>query len=102
LKSLNSPPPESLKGIIYVSSTRMTGAIVAYPSREKRCCNDRTAARMLITTRLINLRFLRGYQPLDLPLFTEGQCFELFCKIIGKEEVKKHEAEARSLFECLG
>jgi hypothetical protein len=42
---------------------------------------------VLITTRLPNHRFLRGYRPLDLPLFTEDQCFELFREVIGKEEV---------------
>jgi tetratricopeptide (TPR) repeat protein len=57
---------------------------------------------VLITTRLTNLRFLRGYQPLSLPLFTEQQCFELFRRVIGNEEVEKHEAEARSLFQRLG
>jgi hypothetical protein len=57
---------------------------------------------VLITTRLTNLRFLRGYRPMNLPLFTEGQCFELFREVIGKEEVERHEAEARSLFDRLG
>jgi hypothetical protein len=33
---------------------------------------------VLITTRFTNLRLLRGYQPLNPPLFTEEQCFELF------------------------
>ena len=57
---------------------------------------------MLITTRFTNLRFLRGHRPLNLPLFTEEQSFELFREVIGKEEVEKHEAEARSLFQRLG
>ena len=57
---------------------------------------------VLITTRFTNLRFLRGYRPLNLPLFTEEQCFELFREVIGKEEVGRHEAEARSLFQRLG
>jgi len=57
---------------------------------------------VLITTRLHNLRFLRGYQPLNLPLFSEEQCFELFGQVIGKKELEKHEAESRSLFQRLG
>jgi hypothetical protein len=57
---------------------------------------------VLITTRLINLPFLRFHKPLDLPLFTEQQCFELFREVIGKEEVGRQEAEARSLFQRLG
>jgi hypothetical protein len=57
---------------------------------------------VLITTCLHNLRFLRGYQQLNLPLFSEDQCFELFGQVIGKEEVAKHEADARSLFQRLG
>jgi hypothetical protein len=56
---------------------------------------------VLITTRLTNLRFLRFYQQLSLPLFTEQQCFELFREIIGKEEVGRHELEAGSLFQRL-
>jgi tetratricopeptide (TPR) repeat protein len=71
---------------------------------------DDTAARLmpagrtsvLITTRVTNLRFLRGYRPLNLPLFTEEQCFEVFREVIGKEEVGRHETEARSLFQRLG
>jgi hypothetical protein len=59
---------------------------------------DDTSARLmpagrtsvLITTRLISLRFLRGYRPLNLPLFTEEQSFELFREVIGKEEVERH------------
>jgi len=57
---------------------------------------------VLVTTRLTNLPFLRHHQPLQLPLFSEEQCFELFRKEIGKEEVDKHEAEARALFRRLG
>ena len=57
---------------------------------------------VLLTTRLTNLRFLRGYRPLNLPLFTEDQCLELFREVIGKEEVGRHEAEAGSLFRRLG
>jgi len=57
---------------------------------------------VLITTRFINLRFLRPYQPVQLPLFTEEQCFDLFRRDIGKEEVERHEADARSLFKRLG
>jgi tetratricopeptide (TPR) repeat protein len=57
---------------------------------------------VLITTRFNNLRFLRLLQPLNVPLFTEGQCFELFHKVIGEEEVERHEAEALSLIKRLG
>jgi tetratricopeptide (TPR) repeat protein len=57
---------------------------------------------VVITTQLGNLRFLRFYKPLGLPLFTEQQCFELFREVIGNEEVERHEAEARSLFQRLG
>jgi len=57
---------------------------------------------VLITTRFTNLRFLRHYQPVNLPLFTEEQCFELFRKEISKEEVDRHEADARLLFQRLG
>jgi tetratricopeptide (TPR) repeat protein len=71
---------------------------------------DETPARLmpagrtsvLITTRFTNLRLLRGYQPLSLPLFTEEQCFGLFRTVIGREDVERHEAEARSLFRRLG
>jgi tetratricopeptide (TPR) repeat protein len=59
-------------------------------------------ASVLITTRLINLRFLRGYPRLQVPLFTEEQCFELFHETIGKQEVDKHKAEASLLFKRLG
>ena len=45
---------------------------------------------VLVTTRLTNLPFLRHHQPLQLPLFTEEQCFELFRREIGKEEVDRH------------
>jgi tetratricopeptide (TPR) repeat protein len=57
---------------------------------------------VLITTRFNTLRFLRAHQPLNLPLFTEEQCFELFSREIGKDEVEKHQPEARSLFQRLG
>jgi tetratricopeptide (TPR) repeat protein len=57
---------------------------------------------VLVTTRLTNLPFLRHYRPLQLPLFTEEQCFELFRKEIGKEEVDKHATGARALFQRLG
>jgi tetratricopeptide (TPR) repeat protein len=60
------------------------------------------AASVLVTTRLANLGFLRFHQPLPLPLFTEEQCFELFRRQIGAEEVARHEAECRSLFKRLG
>ncbi len=83
---------------------------------QKRCLlifdnvEDDTPARLfpggrtsvLITTRLSAPRFLRGYQPLNLPLFTEDQCFELFSRELGKAETEKHRAEAQSLFERLG
>jgi tetratricopeptide (TPR) repeat protein len=57
---------------------------------------------VLITTRFTNLRFLRFHKSLDLPFFTEEQCFELFREVTGKKEVGRHEAEARSLFQRLG
>jgi tetratricopeptide (TPR) repeat protein len=60
------------------------------------------AASVLVTTRLINLRLLRSYLPLPLPLFTEEQCFDLFRRQIGDEEVARHEADCRSLFQRLG
>jgi len=60
------------------------------------------AASVLVTTRLANLRFLRFHQPLPLPLFTDEQCFELFRRQIGPEEVARDEAECRQLFERLG
>jgi tetratricopeptide (TPR) repeat protein len=59
------------------------------------------AASVLVTTRLANLGFLRFHQPLPLPLFTEEQCFELFRRQIGAEEVARHEADCRSLFQRL-
>jgi tetratricopeptide (TPR) repeat protein len=60
------------------------------------------AASVLVTTRLANLRFLRFHQPLPLPLFSEAQCFELYRRLIGEEEVTRHEAECRRLFQRLG
>lgn len=57
---------------------------------------------MLITTRLTNLPILRLHKPLQLPLFTDEQCFELFIGEIGEAEVYKHKAEASSLFKRLG
>jgi len=57
---------------------------------------------VLITTRFNTLRFLRSYQPLNLPLFTEEQCFELFRREIGEAEVERHKPEAGSLFKRLG
>jgi tetratricopeptide (TPR) repeat protein len=60
------------------------------------------AASVLLTTRIPNLRFLRFHQPLPLPLFTDDQCFELFRRQIGAEEVARHEAECRLLFTRLG
>ncbi|MGA2144901.1 MAG: TIR domain-containing protein [Bryobacteraceae bacterium] len=62
----------------------------------------RGAASVLVTTRLTNLRFLRFHEPLALPLFTGEQCLELFRREIGVEEVARHEAECRSLFQRLG
>jgi len=83
---------------------------------QKRCLlvldnvDDETPTRLLpggrtsvlITTRFTNLRFLRHYQPVNPPLFTGEQCFELFRRDIGKEEVDRHSADARLLFQCLG
>ena len=60
------------------------------------------AASVLVTTRLANLRFLRFHQPQPLPLFTEDECFDLFRRQIGAEEVARHEAECRRLFTRLG
>jgi tetratricopeptide (TPR) repeat protein len=56
---------------------------------------------VLITTRLTAPRFLRGHRPLNLPLFTEEQCFDLFDRELGKEEVERHKDDARSLFRRL-
>ena len=53
---------------------------------------------VLITTRLTDLTFLDFHKPIQLPLFTEAQCFELFGDVIGREEVEKHTDEARALF----
>jgi tetratricopeptide (TPR) repeat protein len=60
------------------------------------------AASVLVTTRLSNLRFLRFRSPVPLPFFTDEQCFELFRSQIGGDDVARHEAECRSLFERLG
>jgi tetratricopeptide (TPR) repeat protein len=57
---------------------------------------------VLITTRFINLPFLRFHKPLGLPLFTEEECLKLFREVIGKEGVERHEDEARLLFQRLG
>jgi tetratricopeptide (TPR) repeat protein len=57
---------------------------------------------VLVTTRLNTLHFLRQHQPLQLPLFTEEQCFELFRTEIGQEEVDRHADDARALFQRLG
>jgi tetratricopeptide (TPR) repeat protein len=57
---------------------------------------------VLVTTRRIDLRFLRPYRAVRLPLFTEEQCFELFRKEIGDEEVQKQEPQAKALFQRLG
>src|SRR5664279_609095 len=54
------------------------------------------AASVLVTTRLTTLRFLRFHQPQPLPLFTDDQCFELFRRQVGGEEVSRHEAGCRS------
>jgi tetratricopeptide (TPR) repeat protein len=84
-------------------------------SARKRCLlifdnvDDETPARLLpggrtsvlITTRVTNLRFLRGYRPVSLPLFTEEQCFELFRDVIGAEEVDRHAAAAQTIFHKL-
>jgi tetratricopeptide (TPR) repeat protein len=60
------------------------------------------AASVLVTTRLNNLRFLRGRHPLNVPLFTEEQCFELFHRELGAAEVESHEPQCYALFERLG
>jgi hypothetical protein len=60
------------------------------------------AASVLVTTRLSNLRFLRFHPPLDLPLFTEEQCFKLFRRVVGAAEVERHETECKALFKRLG
>ena len=57
---------------------------------------------VLVTTRLNTLPFLRQHQPLQLPLFTEEQCFELFRTEIGQEEVDRNADDARALFQRLG
>ena len=43
-------------------------------------------ASVLVTTRLNTVPFLRQHRPLQLPLFTEEQCFELFRTEIGSEK----------------
>lgn len=60
------------------------------------------AASVLVTTRFPNLRFLRFHPALPLPLFTVDQCFELFRRQIGAEEVARYEPECRRLFTRLG
>jgi tetratricopeptide (TPR) repeat protein len=57
---------------------------------------------VLITTRRLNLRFLNFHKPLDLPLFTEQQCLELFRDVLGEKEVSKEESAAKTLFKKLG
>lgn len=58
-------------------------------------------ASVLVTTRRDDLAFLRFHKPLDLPLFTEEQCLQLFREVIGEKEVAKHEADAKALFRRL-
>jgi tetratricopeptide (TPR) repeat protein len=58
-------------------------------------------ASILVTTRFRSLPFLKERQSLDLPLFTEDQCFELFRAKLGKEEVDRHAAAARAIFKRL-
>jgi tetratricopeptide (TPR) repeat protein len=60
------------------------------------------SSSVLITTRRTDLSFLDLYKPLELPLFTEEQCLQLFRDVLGEKEVSKHESAAKSLFRRLG
>ena len=59
-------------------------------------------ASVLVATRAKDLRFLRLYKPLELPVFTEQQCFEVFEKVLVVGEVQRHRAECEALFRRLG
>lgn len=59
-------------------------------------------AAVLVTTRQPGLRFLRLKPELRLELFTEEQCFQLFRKVLGADEVSAHQSECRTLFERVG
>jgi tetratricopeptide (TPR) repeat protein len=60
------------------------------------------AASVIITTRQRNLKFLRLRRPLELPVFTEAQCFTFFLDQLGKAHVSRHEEECSQLFARLG
>jgi len=60
------------------------------------------AASVLITTRRHDLRFLRLHPPLELPLFTEDQCFALFREALGADTIEGSETRCRQLFSRLG
>jgi len=61
------------------------------------------AASVLVTTRHHNLRFLRGHHPLNLPLFTQAECFDIFRRELGAEHVNGgNEGACLQLFGCLG
>jgi tetratricopeptide (TPR) repeat protein len=60
------------------------------------------AASVLVTTRHTNLKFLRMRQPVPLPVFTEEQCFDLFRRQLGADEVSKHKADCERLFQRVG
>ena len=59
-------------------------------------------ASVLVTTRHHNLRFLRGHHPLDVPLFTQDECFAVFHRELGTDAVKGNEAQCETLFKRLG
>src|ERR1700722_14302864 len=53
-------------------------------------------------TRHRNLRFPKQGRSLELPLFSEEQCVELFGAQLGQEEVARHAAAASAIFKRLG
>ena len=60
------------------------------------------ASSVLVTTRHPTLPFLRFHGPIELPLFSETQCFELFIQVVGAQEVERHRTECQSMFRRLG
>ncbi|MCA9735328.1 hypothetical protein KC799_24535, partial [candidate division KSB1 bacterium] len=56
---------------------------------------------VLITSRRRDLPFLVENEVLDLQLFSQTECTDLFRKILG-DEVDRHPEEARALFTALG
>jgi len=58
-------------------------------------------ASVLVTTRHMNLKFLRLRDPAPLPYFSEDQCFDFFRQELG-QDVDRHTEECRTLFRRLG